>query len=277
MIGDQDRIGNQASNELDQTVPRQANVLYEDGLAYLLECFRTARAELLFRVRHRDYWLLIQLISQALLLALAQGVEIGGVTAMHAYPDFLALAAASSLVLATLYFVEDNLIGYLGRYISSISEAEAKLSQRVTQIVNWDSSPQVREYARKTLPVRFLGQMIAFFFIPAGLATYRFVNIKSWGALQVGELAVDISFLITILVIGSLAFRFRQSRRVAISPSVLIVSRESEVDIVSIPVSQERTTRRRGIIAIGIGAVVLVLLIVGALAVLAQSGGWPFH
>lgn len=251
------------------------------GTAYLLECFRTAREELMFRVRHRDYWLLVQLVAQALLLALAQGVTVGGVAATRPYPELLALAPAVSFVFATLYFVEDGLIGHLGRYIGAISASEAQLSQRGSVITNWDSSHQLRDYGKSTLPVRFLGQVVAFIFIPAGLLASRVLHFSSWGVLQGGEVAADIVLLLVTAFIAVRSYRFRNHRTPDTAPTSLLVpapkaaeaaAEERTAMVEQMTVLDTRRGSRLGLVVAAIFAAVVVLVVVG-LAVLIVGFG----
>lgn len=177
---------------------------------YLFECFRTAREELLLRVKHRDNWLKIQLLAQASLLALAQGVELSGVKAAYPKPDVLAISVAISFVLASLYYIGDDLVGYLSDYVGAVSGAEAKLRLRRYQITNWDISEQLRLYAHQTLPIRFLAQLIIFVFIPLGLGSLRISNFTTWGVLEWVEAAFNSILLIMILRISVRAFLLRR-------------------------------------------------------------------
>lgn len=181
------------------------------GADYLFECFRTAREELLLRVKHRDNWLKTQLLAQGVLLALSQGVEVGGVKAGQPYPDVLALSISISFVLATCYYVEDSLIGFLSKYLGAISKAESMLRQGEWQILNWDVSEQLRQYARQILPTRFIAQSIAFMLIPAGLTMFRIVRFTSWEVLQWIELVVDIALLIMTSFVSIRAYRLRRT------------------------------------------------------------------
>jgi hypothetical protein len=140
---------------------------------FLVACFNTARDEILFRVRHRDAWLKINLISQAALLALAVGIKFQ-VEGSKATPEFACLAPVASLVFACMYAVEDRLVGHLGSYIGSLSEAEGVLQGREHMlIVNWDISVQLREdYAKgPALKIRLVAQILSFIVIPGGISS----------------------------------------------------------------------------------------------------------
>jgi hypothetical protein len=155
---------------------------------YLIECLRTTREELLFRVKHRDDWLKLQLFAQITILALAGGVKIGGVEASGPLPIVFALSVPISFILVTLYFVQDTLIGYLSRYVGQLSNEEAKLSSTNEIIPNWDVSPECREYTRHALPFRSTALFVAFVLVPAILVGIWIVTISgAWTILQTAE------------------------------------------------------------------------------------------
>ena len=140
---------------------------------YLIECSRTAREELLFRIKHRDAWLKLQLFVQAVLWALSHGIKLGGAEASTPVPLALALALPIGLVLAGLYFVEDGLIHRLSQYVASLSDIENKLSNNQCKIVCWDASAPLRGYAKGvTLVIRQIAQIAAFLIIPGYLAIF---------------------------------------------------------------------------------------------------------
>lgn len=182
-----------------------------DRVDYLLECFRTALEELLTRVKHRDDWMKIQLLVQASLLALAQGIELGNVNATTPHPSVLAVSPAISLVLAGLYYVEDNLIGYLSKYIGTISEVEMNLRKGSMYISNWDSSKPLREYAKRTLPLRLVAQVATFIVIPIILVVIHvgvvFSTTKTWPWI---ELIVHSIILLLIILVTYRGFVLRR-------------------------------------------------------------------
>jgi hypothetical protein len=189
---------------------------------YLLACFTTARGELLFRVKHRDNWIQLELLAQGILLAIAQGVQVGGVSAARPYPDVLGLSCAISLVLACLYYMEDNHIGYLSKYVGAISTAEAVISKRHLLIANWDISEQLRQYSRQVLPMRLVAQIIAFIVIPSGLSILWLTRAGSGTVLQYSELAVDSLFLLLITIFTVRAYRLRRKTGEAAPMSLLL-------------------------------------------------------
>jgi hypothetical protein len=139
----------------DRQVGPEAGNDAAEHFQYLVECFRAAKEENFARIKRRDTLLELQLLAQAALFAIAQGISVPGVGEItQAHPVVLALALAVSLVLASLYVVEDRLIGYLQQYLGAISAAEKELTHSATLIVNWAMSPELREYARRVLPVR---------------------------------------------------------------------------------------------------------------------------
>jgi hypothetical protein len=191
---------------------------------FLIECYRAAKEENFARIKRRDTLLELQLLSQAVLFAIAQGISVPGVGQItQAHPLVLALAMAVSLVLASLYVVEDRLIGYLQRYLGAISTAEKELTSSDTLIVNWAMSADLREYARRVLPVRAAGQIVAFLLIPAGLIAFRITQLPaSWTWFNLAEILVDALLFagITTLIVYSLALR-RQAGMASPNPVLL--------------------------------------------------------
>jgi hypothetical protein len=170
---------------------------------YLFECFKSAKEELLLRFKYREHWLEIQLLAQVVLLALSQGIQIGGAGtgARGAIPEVLALSPAISVILASLYFVDDSLITYIGNYLRAVTDAEATLRSGNWKILNWDSSKQVEAYVKSALNVKYVAQFIAFAVIPAGLFLFRissFGPFDAWSGLQIMEVVIDIGFLLLI-------------------------------------------------------------------------------
>ena len=171
----------------------------EIRIDYLLECFRAAQEEVLLRIKNRDNWLRLQLLSQVALLALSQGIEIAGIKALQPNPDVLALSTAVSLVLAALYFMEDSSVNYLGNYIGALTDAEAELRQRKKKILNWNCSKQGEQHAERVFRIRYLAQLTAFVIIPITFVGWRILSIAVWGILQLIEMVMDVVFLIVIL------------------------------------------------------------------------------
>jgi hypothetical protein len=178
-----------------------------DSNTFLIACFNTAREEVLFRVRHRDGWLRVNLLSQAALLALASGVKY--VVEGHK-PEFACLAPFVSLVFACMYTVEDRLIGQLGNYIGSLSEAEAVLSERKGRmIVNWDLSPQLQEgYTNgPALKVRLLAQLLSFVLIPGVIGWIGISFITQWPLVNWARCLIGVALIVSggICVFGYLS------------------------------------------------------------------------
>jgi len=124
---------------------------------------QTAREELVFRIRHRDSWLKLNLLAQATLWALAKGIQISGTSSTNPIPEALTLAIPVSFVLAGLYHVEDRLIHYLSKYIGR------------SWPQSWDASTELREYARGiSLPIRVVAQVACFGFLPGYLTYLQF-------------------------------------------------------------------------------------------------------
>jgi hypothetical protein len=208
----------------DQQVGPEAGNDAAEHFQYLVECFRAAKEENFARIKRRDTLLELQLLAQAALFAIAQGIAVPGVGEItQAHPVVLALAMAVSLVLASLYVVEDRLIGYLQRYLGAISAAEKELTHSDTLIVNWAMSPELREYARRVLPVRAAGQVVAFLLIPAALIVFRITQLPArWTWFNMAEILVDVLLFggVAALLIYSLVLR-RQAGMASTNPVLL--------------------------------------------------------
>jgi hypothetical protein len=73
----------------------------------------------------------------------------------------------------------DKLIGYLSRYIGTLSAKEAALFSTEDVINNWDSSEELRLYAGHTRFFRGLAQFVSFAVIPASLSITRISRFGS--------------------------------------------------------------------------------------------------
>lgn len=150
------------------------------------ELLKTTREEILFRIRHRDAWLKLNLLAQATIWAVAKGVQISGTSSIHPLPEALVLAFPVSFVFAGLYYVEDRLVHYLSKYIAS------KWPD------SWDASPQLAEYAKGvTLSLRAAAQVACFLVLPGYLTYLQFGAEWNRFAFQ-GVLALLISLLIVL-------------------------------------------------------------------------------
>jgi hypothetical protein len=185
-----------------------------ERLNYLLKCYDTAYEQMLFGMKNRDSWLKIQLLAQAIFLALASGVEMSGVKATSPVPTTLALAIPTSLVLAALYVLEDRTISHEMHYIARLSVREAELSSSLEIINNMEASPENWRYARQTLPIRAIAQVGAFLLIPADLAFYRFSSQPvTLNTVYIVEIIIDV--LSWLAIAGLIAISYRQRQEVA--------------------------------------------------------------
>jgi len=142
---------------------------------YLIECHRSTREEILFRVKNRDGWLKLQLLSQAVLLALSGGVKLGGVEAQAAIPNVLSLAVPLSLVFLCLYYRENKLVAHLSTYLSQFPAMTIAESAEQGNLANWDSSEDLAQYSQETTFFRLVAEAISFGLIPAGLLMVWFL------------------------------------------------------------------------------------------------------
>ncbi|MBP1639495.1 MAG: hypothetical protein H6Q17_1078 [Bacteroidetes bacterium] len=154
----------------------------DDKMAYFVECSRTAREELLFRVKHRDSWLRLQLYVQTILWALANGIKFV-VESPVPIPSVLTFALPISFVLVCLYYVEDGLISKLSIYLGTLSELEKKISNREYQIQCWDNSCQLKAATKGfVLKFRVLAQIGGFIILPSYLAMMSLdgLELNNW-------------------------------------------------------------------------------------------------
>jgi dolichyl-phosphate-mannose--protein O-mannosyl transferase len=178
-------------------------------IQYLIECFRAAHEEGMFRIQKRDKWLQYQLLVQVGLLSLARGLEITGVKASSPYPDVLVLSSAASAVFVTLYLIENSLVGNLSRYVASLSEIEAKLSGKA-MIPNWDASQNyIGNYIKDTLPFRFVAQLMSFLLIPMGITIFRLVGVSHRRSVLVAEAFLHAGLFAYVLFIIVLNYKRR--------------------------------------------------------------------
>ena len=117
-----------------------------DRVNFLIECSRTSREEMLFRIKHRDQWLKTQLYIQAVLFAIGNGVKIAGTVDTDPNPDVLAISLPIAATLTVLYMVEDHLIQGLSDYAAKLSEVEQTITNGTIPIISYDSSVQLLCY-----------------------------------------------------------------------------------------------------------------------------------
>ncbi len=167
-----------------------------ERLNYLNECHRSAREELLFRVKHRDAYLKFQLTVQVVIWGLINGVTFLGSSTSEGKTldsNFSALCLPISFVFAGLYFVENGLIGKMSLYIKSLTDKELELCKtsnseqehRKIVIYNWESSEEFEEYRKKfNLLLRSITQFFVFLLLPLVVSveyhkTLNLYNVRS--------------------------------------------------------------------------------------------------
>lgn len=182
----------------------------------MIECFKTAKEELLMRVKRRDEWLKLQLFAQFLLWALAHGItfaKISGGDCEKPLYVVLILSVPIALVMMGLYAVEDGLISRLSKYIGSLSGVEKVLcSSSEPEIKNWDDSSYLANYADGlSLKIRVFVQFFAFFVIPLYLTilSYEHHVLPCW-------LAV-IQSVILVLIIVVMIVNYRSKSDLGLS------------------------------------------------------------
>ncbi len=161
----------------------------------VIEYFRSAREEVLFRTKHRDDWFKLALLAQAVLWGLGKGVKIGGAEPLAPMPEMLNLALPVAYVFAGLYYVEDGLCIRLSKYIRTLS-VYGPIASHNDEIRNLDASTQLKSYAQgPTLLLRIFAQLAAFLALPVLLATDQFTRSLPYYELAFAALALILIFL----------------------------------------------------------------------------------
>lgn len=176
---------------------------------YLIAVYKSSREELLFRIKHRDQWLKLQLFVQIILVSIASGIEIAGIKPNSPYPNILFLAAPSAFILYLLYFVEDRLIGLLSVHIGQVSLMEKALSLQKEIIENSDISEPMREYARKVLPARLVAQVFAFVLVPCFITSYYVISLhgRFFYVYSIGSIIM----YVTLLLMLGISYKHRKT------------------------------------------------------------------
>ncbi|MGA7730462.1 MAG: hypothetical protein WCD37_04215 [Chloroflexia bacterium] len=187
-------------------------------LDYLLECYRAAHEELMLRIKSRDNWLRIQLLSQGVILALAYGIEFQGGSTSAPTPIVLLVAPILSFIIACFYYVEDKLVSVLSRYSAAVSTAEAELRSGKV-VLNSAASTQLHSYFSTAslltggLYLRVVGQVVIFILLPGLLFLLR-INSTPFQSLapqvQVLESMLNTTFFVFIGIVTKRNFDYRK-------------------------------------------------------------------
>jgi len=180
------------------------------------QLYTATREEFLFHLRQRDLWLKFQLITQGTLLALVNGIEVAFATSSSPKYEVLGFSVLISLIFGCLYFVEDNLIGYLVRYLVRFNKSEQLNFPNGLEGI--ESSKEMSEYSRMVRPYRDLTSLIIFIGIPVYLGIIRFSKLDSWDALVVGEFILDLLLLSILIGLVYRTFSFRREVLPVASP-----------------------------------------------------------
>lgn len=180
---------------------------------YLLKCFTRASEEIVFRVKHRDAWVKTQFIAQLSIIALGFGVTFGqldttAITAKETLHNAFALAFPISFVIAALYFIEENIISLMSRYIANLNRTRAKMFDEVV-VNNFDSSQYATDFYKETQVLRIVAQIVAFILLPSLIAAYDiYTNGYSVPEKNL-RLIVDIVCFIALIIMMVLAHKAR--------------------------------------------------------------------
>jgi hypothetical protein len=147
----------------DQTPPSHAG---DARTQYLIECFKLSHEEGMMRIRKRDNLLMMGLVAQVVIAALANQVEMFEIKAPTNFTIPAIFSSTIALVLCALYAIQNNAIGYLSDYVASLSKREQELNGGAI-INNWDASPRYRSrYIGSSILSRYIVPIIAFFLLP---------------------------------------------------------------------------------------------------------------
>jgi hypothetical protein len=188
-------INPEGETQVQESHGKSRSNISTERIQFLIESSRTSHEELMFRIKHRDDWLKIQLLAQVTMLALTFGINIGGVNATAPIPNVIALAIPTSFILTCLYVVEDNLVGYLTKERSKFAYTEARMYPHEDRMDLFEASDALNDYRKTTLHIRLLAQLVAFVLIPVGFALYRFTRIPAWNNLHFFEFLIDAALL----------------------------------------------------------------------------------
>lgn len=190
----------------------------EGRVSYLLTCVQTASDELLVRIKHRDDWLKLQLATQVVILALANGIQLLGAElatqgGTESAPQVLWISVLSmpvSLVFYLLYVVEDRLVKHLADYLGDTSGMEARLSSGPGDpIPNFDSSRHLNAFFKETLVYRVASQFTVFLLIPGGIVLAHHLTSAPITPLDRTLAVVDLILAVVITRILFVSARFR--------------------------------------------------------------------
>jgi hypothetical protein len=180
----------------------------KQSVDYLIECSRTAREELLLRVRQRDSFLKTYFLIQVVLLAMSKGIKVEGVETGGPLPASLLLVVPVAVIFALLCYTEDRLIGQLSAYVGSLSK---EVTNESKQVLAWDVSPQLRDSAKRTVCYRGLAHLAAFVITPSVLVGMRYYHTRPSNCWQWTGLALQVVLLIYLLFLSIVEWRYRMS------------------------------------------------------------------
>ncbi len=155
-------------------VPSAGTPLAQSGLPTLLaERYATANTEMLFRIGHRDQWILYHLIAQGSLLALKTGIGTGIVQASGPISLVGYFAMPLSFIFATYYTVEDRLISLCVLNIRKLLTGREHVRRKPESLwAVW------READGTTLRERTKAQVVTFVIVPI-LSNILQIKIKN--------------------------------------------------------------------------------------------------
>jgi hypothetical protein len=135
----------------------------------LIEYYKLGHQQLLATMQKRDKILYLNLIAQAILLALSLGISVGPTTASMPRPDVSLFAIPIAFVFTLLYVVEDGAVTSLSSYLSDLCHLESKLN------LSFEGSSNIRAFLPSVF-IRMVAQVGAFCIIPYFLAFQEYTG-----------------------------------------------------------------------------------------------------
>jgi hypothetical protein len=127
----------------------------------VLELYKLGHQQLLATVQKRDRVLYLNLVAQAVLLALSLGISVWSTTPPStSNPKVLIFAVPIAFVFALLYVVEDGAVTSLSMYLSRLFGSATQRN------LSFEASPELRAFV-PFICVRMFAQVLAFCVIPA--------------------------------------------------------------------------------------------------------------
>jgi hypothetical protein len=193
-----------------------------DKIEFTLKCFRSAREEIIVRVKSRDNHVKYQLFAQAVLLGLTEGIKLGGVESKAAIPHVAFLAIPISLIFWVLYFSEDRLVGQLSAYCKRIIK-ELEIKNADGKIIDsWDGSIKAFGYMKMRIVTRVIIHIVVFFVIPLLHMLFFYQKMVSQYHRLYFLYFCELALLSPVLIFTflDLKYRLRRTKALRVEPDI---------------------------------------------------------